>query len=142
MTDDFIAPQGWIAREKAVRHIWSLTRKLDLDPDLAREAQHAAEERDDDAFMVAVAEFFEVLGRAEANPFAVGVRQPKELHGVSAIAPLSAPTTSVTISTRVPRWSLAMQNVEQGERRQSISWRYGRSGWYERGLGDTDPEQS
>jgi hypothetical protein len=65
MTDDFIAPRGWIARERAVRHIWSLTRKLDLDPKLATEAQRAADEDDDDAFLVAVAEFFEALGRAE-----------------------------------------------------------------------------
>ena len=48
-----------------MRHIWSLTRKLDLDPDLATEAQRAADEDDDDAFMVAVAEFFEALGKAE-----------------------------------------------------------------------------
>ena len=65
MTDDFIKPRSWIARERAVRHIWSLTRKLDLDPDLAEEAQRAADEDDDDAFMVAVAEFFEALGKAE-----------------------------------------------------------------------------
>ena len=65
MTDDFIQPRGWIARERAVRHIWSLTRKLDLDPELAREAQRAAEEDDNDAFIVAVAEFFEALHKAE-----------------------------------------------------------------------------
>jgi hypothetical protein len=45
--------------------MWSLTRKLDLDPELTREAQRAAEEDDDDAFVVAVAAFFEALGRAE-----------------------------------------------------------------------------
>lgn len=65
MTDDFIAPRGWIARERIVRHIWSLTRKLGLDPELAREAQRAAEEDDDDAFMVAVDEFLEALHKAE-----------------------------------------------------------------------------
>ena len=65
MTEDFITPRGWIARERIVRHIWSLTRKLDLDPELAEEAQRAADEDDYDAFEEAVAEFFEALHKAE-----------------------------------------------------------------------------
>ena len=44
---------------------------------LATEIQHAAEEDDDDAFIVAVAEFFEALGkqrmRGEAKSLVVGV---------------------------------------------------------------------
>ena len=65
MTDDFIPPRTWIARERSVRHIWSLTRKLDLDPKLATEAQRAADEDDDDAFVAAVAAFLEAMHEAK-----------------------------------------------------------------------------
>jgi hypothetical protein len=67
MTDvfDFITPRVWIARERAVGSMWRLARKLDLDPDLAEEAQRAADEDDDDTFMAAVADFFGAMAEAE-----------------------------------------------------------------------------
>jgi hypothetical protein len=63
--DDFITPRAWIARERAVRSMRSLAGKLDLDLDLVEEAQRAADEDDDDAFMAAVADFLGAVAEAE-----------------------------------------------------------------------------
>jgi hypothetical protein len=65
MTENFITPRTWIARERAVRHIWSLTRKLGVEVELATEAQRAADEDDDGAFVAAVAAFLEAMHEAK-----------------------------------------------------------------------------
>jgi hypothetical protein len=57
--DPFIIPQGWIAREKALRHMRSITEKCGLDPHYVEAAQRAADEDDNARFVEIALAFFE-----------------------------------------------------------------------------------
>jgi hypothetical protein len=67
MTDDFIAPRAWIARERIVRDLRGIALSVGLDPELLEDAQRAADEDDDDAFFEAVAAFTRAAVQAKES---------------------------------------------------------------------------
>jgi hypothetical protein len=54
---DFIVPQGWIAREKCLHHMRSISENLDIDPVYLESASRADSADDNDRFEEAVAAF-------------------------------------------------------------------------------------